>query len=432
MDSGSTLIIIFAGISLLGFLGLYTAEAILPLLRGSQIRDILPERGLREAAVRRLRSERSAYHELVRLLSLISIAIGSSLSLLTFSRVFNFSPGEITFALVVELLTLFALMPVLRALADRMSPSQLIFGAAFIQLLLWPLVPLQRVARSIFVMSINSAETNNGIAVPTGTATPTNEPSVEEQIAQDPLDPRERSMIRAILLLEETIVREVMVPRVDVDAVEIGTNVQIVAQQMLEHAHSRLPVYQDTLDNIVGMVYSRDLLTVLSKKSKSIPKLNDLMRQPFFVPESKRADETLSELQEKRVQIAIVVDEYGGTAGVVTIEDLLEEIVGEIEDEFDVNELKIEHLADGSAQVDARMHVEDFNEAFNADINPEGFDTLGGFLFSKLGRIPSIGNIVTVSGLEIEVTSTTGRRIKSVRVLQSTEEPEEQDSLGKN
>jgi len=432
LDSGSTLIIIFAGISLLGFLGLYTAEAILPLLRGSQIRDILPERGLREAAVRRLRSERSAYHELVRLLSLISIAIGSSLSLLTFSRVFNFSPGEITFALVIELLALFALMPVLRALADRMSPSQLLFGAAFIQLLLWPLVPLQRIARSIFAMSINSAETNNGIAVPTGTATPTNEPSVEEQIAQDPLDPRERSMIRAILLLEETIVREVMVPRVDVDAVEISTNVQTVAQQMLEHAHSRLPVYQDTLDNIVGMVYSRDLLTVLSKKSKSVPKLNDLMRQPFFVPESKRADETLSELQEKRVQIAVVVDEYGGTAGVVTIEDLLEEIVGEIEDEFDVNELEIEHLADGSAQVDARMHVEDFNEAFNADINPEGFDTLGGFLFSKLGRIPSVGNIVTVSGLEIEVTSTTGRRIKSVRVLQSTEEPEEQDSLGKN
>ena len=99
-------------------------------------------------------------------------------------------------------------------------------------------------------MSINSAETYNGISVPTGTATPTNEPTVEEQIAQDPLDPRERSMIRAILLLEETIVREVMVPRVDVDAVEISTNVQTVAQQMLEHAHSRLPVYQDTLDNI--------------------------------------------------------------------------------------------------------------------------------------------------------------------------------------
>ena len=146
------------------------------------------------------------------------------------------------------------------------------------------------------------------------------------------------------------------------------------------------------------------------------------MRQPFFVPESKRADETLSELQEKRVQIAIVVDEYGGTAGVVTIEDLLEEIVGEIEDEFDENELEIEHLPDGSALVDARMHVEDFNESFNADINPEGFDTLGGFLFSKLGKIPNIGNIVTVSGLEIEVTSTTGRRIKRVRVLQSDPE----------
>lgn len=422
MDSGSTVIVVFAGISILGFLGLYTAEAILPLLRGSQIRDILPERGLREAAVRRLRNERSAYHELVRLLSLISIAIATSLSLLAFSRVFSFSVSEASLGLVLELLALFALMPVLRALAAHLSPSQLIFSAAFIQLLLWPLVPLQRIARSIFAMSTSHAEVNNGLVIPTGTAEPLDEPSVEEQIAQDPLDPRERSMIRAILLLEETIVREVMVPRVDVDAVEIETNVQTVAQQMLEHAHSRLPVFEDTLDNIVGMVYSRDLLNLLSKKSKPEPKLKDLMRQPFFVPESKRADETLSELQEKRVQIAIVVDEYGGTAGVVTIEDLLEEIVGEIEDEFDKNELEIEHLSDGSALVDARMHVEDFNESFNADINPEGFDTLGGFLFSKLGKIPNIGNIVTVSGLEIEVTSTTGRRIKRVRVLQSDPE----------
>ncbi|MEX2376201.1 MAG: transporter associated domain-containing protein, partial [Dehalococcoidia bacterium] len=136
----------------------------------------------------------------------------------------------------------------------------------------------------------------------------------------------------------------------------------------------------------------------------------------FFVPESKRVDEMLTEFQERRVHLAVVVDEYGGIAGIVTIEDLLEEIVGEIQDEFDVDEPSIERWENGEAIVDARMPVDKFNEEFVTSISAEGFDTLGGFLFSKLGRLPTAGDVVSEHGLRMQVVSTAGRRIRKVSV----------------
>ena len=422
MDSGSTVMLVLLAVAAVAFLGLYAAEAALPLIRRSQVRDALPERGLREAAVRKLRADRSAYHELVRLLSLAAVAIIASLSLALFVRAADLAWPAMALALGGLWVLLLVLMPAVRAVVNGLSVPRLMTAAVVIQFTLWPLVPLRRIARPLFRAPPPAVEPNAGPAIPTGTAELDTEPTVEEQIADEPLEPRERSMILAILSLEETTVREVMVPRVDVDAVEVGASLEAVAQHMLEHAHSRLPVYEEALDNIVGIVYSRDLLALVARNTEGAPTLRELMRPVFFVPESKRADETLTELQERRVQIAVVVDEYGGIAGIVTIEDLLEEIVGEIEDEFDVAEPTIEQLAAGEAVVDARIQIDAFNEAFNTGINPEGFDTLGGFLYSRLGKIPSPGDVVTVSGLSVEVLTTMGRRIKQVRVLQSEHE----------
>ena len=236
--------------------------------------------------------------------------------------------------------------------------------------------------------------------------------SEEEQAS---LDPRERLMIRSILRLDETTAREVMIPRVDFVAVEKETTVKEVAQRMLETGHSRLPVYSESPDHIIGVVHSRDLLPFLSKRGK-MPVAEDLIHPAFFTPESKHLDELLKELQEKRTQMAIVVDEYGGVEGLITIEDLMEEIVGEIEDEFsEGQEPSMMPMENGDILLDGRVSLDDLPELLSAK-EEESIDTVGGLVSSKLGRMPQVGDLVTLDGVNIEVVSVLGRRIRTLRL----------------
>ncbi len=407
------------------FLGLYAAEAALPRIRRSQVRDALPERGIREAAVRKLRSDRSAYQEVARLLSLFFVVAATALALGLMVRAFDWPWPAMGAGLVALCAAVFLPMIVIRALVARASTSALMYMAVVILLTLWPLLPLRQLAGA--VRTSLPQEQPPAPSLPTGAAERQEEEPVEEQIAEEQLDPRERSMISAILRLEETAVREIMVPRVDVYALEVSTPLEEASRKLLDSGHSRLPVFEETLDNVVGVLYIRDLLAAFRDNGEASPVvLRDLVRPAFFVPESKRADEMLTEFQERRVQTAVVVDEYGGVAGLVTTEDLLEEIVGEIEDEFDVSEPTIEQAEDGlSAVVDARMPIDVFNDAFQADLYAEGFDTLGGFLYSRLGKIPTAGDTVEASGLEIGVVTTLGRRIKKVRVHRASRPPAE-------
>jgi len=184
---------------------------------------------------------------------------------------------------------------------------------------------------------------------------------------------------------------------------------------MLDSGHSRLPVYEDVPDNIIGILYSRDLLAAALAGVQD-QQLRDLMRPAFFVPESKRVDEMLTEFQARRIHMAIVVDEYGSTVGIVTVEDLIEEIVGEIEDEFDKGQPDIQWLSDDAALVEAKMPVDDFSETFGVEVEADGFDTVGGLLFSRLGKVPTVGDLVVESGLELRVMTTIGRRVKRVQV----------------
>ena len=220
----------------------------------------------------------------------------------------------------------------------RLRTDRLIVCATGFQLILWPLMPLRALTGW---RKPGPAQTDaNGLGNGTD-AEPEGEVQLEE-ISDEPLERHEREMIHAILHLDETPVRELMVPRVDVVSLDLSTPLDQAVPLALESGHSRMPVYEGNPDNIVGILYSRDLLAASLRSSGDEPLLlQDLVRQPFFVPESKRVDEMLTEFQERRVHLAVVVDEYGGVAGIVTIEDLLEEIVGEIEDEFDVDEPEI-------------------------------------------------------------------------------------------
>lgn len=250
----------------------------------------------------------------------------------------------------------------------------------------------------------------------TGRLTADDMRTVVERTGRDlELETDERDMVQSIFSFGETTVREVMVPRPDMVTVEEGISFAELIEIAREAEHSRLPVYRETLDNVIGVVYVKDLLARRYGLDGGVG-LEGLVREAFYVPESKKIDELLREFQTQGRHMAIVVDEYGGTAGLVTIEDILEEIVGEIQDEHDLEEPLYVQEPDGSFVVDARMDVDDFGEVVGADLQGEGFETVGGLVYSALGHVPEVGEEVTSGGLALHVVEVAGRRIRKIRV----------------
>jgi CBS domain containing-hemolysin-like protein len=222
-------------------------------------------------------------------------------------------------------------------------------------------------------------------------------------------------MIQAVMELRDTTVWDVMVPRVDIVAVEADASFDEVARTIVEKGYSRLPVYEETIDNVIGIVHAREVLRHLVNGSRPAS-LREIIRPAYFVPDTKRVSDLLAEMRRARVSMAIVVDEYGGTAGLVTIEDLVEEVVGEIVDEFDTEEERVQRLSDDEAVLDARVSTEVLNELFGVRIESDEFETVGGFIYHHLGKVPNVGDEVRVDGLLLRVLSVLGRRIKKVYV----------------
>ena len=248
---------------------------------------------------------------------------------------------------------------------------------------------------------------------------------VEREEAQGGVEEEERRMIRGIIGLEDRTAREIMVPRIDIAAAAIEDGVDDVAEIIIERGFSRVPIYRESIDDIVGIVYAKDLLRIVANGDGRERRLGDLLRDPVFIPESKRLDQLLTEMRASRTHMAIVVDEYGGTAGLVTIEDLLEEIVGEIEDEYDTARAPVEVLSDTEVVIDAGAPLETLDELFDVEIESEDFETIGGLVIHELGRLPSVGDEVDVDGLRLRVLSMSGRRIRRLRIEREAPEPVE-------
>jgi len=236
----------------------------------------------------------------------------------------------------------------------------------------------------------------------------------------------EREMIRAIFELDSTVVREIMVPRIDMANISVDASIRETLDAIIACGHSRLPVYEDTLDNIIGLLYAKDLLKCWGMEPDQIS-IRDLMREPFFTPETKNLEELLQEFKKKRVHLAIVIDEYGGTSGLVTIEDLLEQIVGDIQDEYDMEQELFSVLPDGSLVADARLPVEDLEERFDMEIERDQFDTVGGLAIHLFGGIPATGSVISGAGLVIEVLDADPRRVKQVRICCAPDATEKQE-----
>ncbi|MGH2499271.1 MAG: hemolysin family protein [Candidatus Limnocylindria bacterium] len=247
---------------------------------------------------------------------------------------------------------------------------------------------------------------------------------VETGEAQGVLEEAERDMIQSIFDLGDKQVHEVMVPRTDIVAIDVATPPEEVLDKVVATGHSRIPVYEGSSDQIVGVLYVKDLFRRLARGERDVA-LRPYLRPAQFVPETKKVDELLREMQRDKVHIAIVIDEYGGTAGLVTIEDLVEEIVGEIRDEYDVEQELVLAVSDREALMDGRVPFEDVRETFGLDVEQsEDYDTLGGFIVHRLGRLPKVGEAVEAAHVRFVVESVEGRRIRRVRAIAATPSPE--------
>lgn len=233
----------------------------------------------------------------------------------------------------------------------------------------------------------------------------------------------ESGMIRAIFALDSTVVREIMIPRTEMACISVEASVRETLDAIIACGHSRLPVYEDTVDNIIGLLYAKDLLKCWGQAEDEIS-IRDLLRPPYFIPETKNLEELLQEIKKKRVHLAIVIDEYGGTSGLVTIEDLLEQIVGDIQDEYDMEEELFVRNPDGTFTADGRLPIEELEELFSLTVERDKFDTVGGLVFHLAGTIPAVGDVIVGDGLRITILEADQRRLKRVLIARN-DEPQE-------
>jgi putative hemolysin len=407
------------------------AEIALVSLRPSRVEQMLDEGRRGAQRVRRLTSDPGRFLAVVQLAvtfigflasAFAGVSLASSLTdLLIDLGVSTSYAGAVGLLVVTILLSLFTivfgeLVPKTLALAH---PEAFALGLAR------PVDIIGRIFRPIVALLTATTRTISrafGADVTTEAQITAEELRliVERGGEQGILEAEEEQMINAVIELGDRRLHEVMVPRIAIVALPASSSFDEVVDLIIEEGHSRLPVYETSVDEVVGILYAKDLLPFLKSNADSRPNLRSLLRTPVFVPESMTIDDLLHEFQRRKVHIAIVLDEYGGTAGLVTIEDLLEEIVGEIQDEYDVEEPLVEKLDDHSARVDGRSSVDDLLDLWDLKLQLEDedeYDTVGGLVYHRIGGIPQPGDEVHLDGLRLTVETTDGRRVGKVLVV---------------
>ena len=344
----------------------------------------------------------------------IAPRLSAYLLFLGISAVFSDVSAVVVTVAVLSLVAILFGLFVPRAVAARHAQGLLL-------VLVWPLELVTWITRPLVALLFYLTQL---ITKPFGAGPQARAQVTEEEIralvetgqAQGVLEPKEREMISSIFELGEKEVREVMIPRTDIVALDVTTPTGEVLEQITRVGHSRIPVYEGSADEIVGILYVKDVFRRLARGERDLD-LRRFLRSAHFVPETKKIDDLLREMQKDKLHLAIVVDEYGGTAGLVTIEDLVEEIVGEIRDEYEVEQEMVLPVSENEAVMDARVPFEDVRETFDLDLEPSAdYDTLGGFITNQLGRFPRSGESVEVAGTRFTVESVEARRIRRVRV----------------
>jgi CBS domain containing-hemolysin-like protein len=246
---------------------------------------------------------------------------------------------------------------------------------------------------------------------------------IDESEERGLIDQEEGDMIEGIFDLKQTVAREIMIPRTHIVSVSKDSTLEQVLETVIQSGYSRIPVYNDNVDHVMGILNGKDLLPLWLHGEKELH-IEDLIREPFFVPETKRIKDLLNELRNKKSHLAIIVDEYGGTSGIVTIEDIIEEIIGEIRDEHDTEEELFIPQEDGSVLVKALANLDDFEEYFNVQLPRGGYDTLGGFIIQLEGKVPKKGEEILFEGLRMKIQGGDQKRITRVMVYPQSDSGE--------
>lgn len=404
-------------------------EAALSGMRANRVREIIELKDKRSARISRLSANHAAYYATCRVGEhLCRVGIFTVTALASPSVAAKFAPEGYGYGLLVlvAFLCVFAVAVINLAFVEapfsgiaRKAPEAWAVRLA-------PLLACLRflLAPAVWMISAMAGLLTRKLAVGSLFSTPiVTEEDLREMVeasgASGELIEDEREMIHSIIEFTDTVAREVMTPRTDIDACDISSSAQDVAKLIDETGHTRIPIYQGSIDRIVGVIHAKDLLkTLMSGNGGDI---RQLMRLPLFIPESKDLHGVLQKFRRERSLLAIVQDEFGGTAGLVTMEDLVEEIVGQIVDEYDTDEPEVQHVDDSRWLIDGRMHLDDVNDEIGADFESEEFDTLGGYVFGLFGRQPAEGDEIEDDDWRLKVAATDGRRV--LRVMASRREP---------
>ena len=419
------------------FLGLLSAsETAIHAVRRPHLLDELGERGRRGRIARTIGERSIRYLSALQVMEFLVVfaysAIAAAYVAPRLSEILSFVGVRTTIsdvtAVIVTVVSLSAVALLLglfvpRAIGARYCTGVLLAFATPIEVVSWVTSPIVSV-----LWRLTSLITRPFGAAPEVGAVSESEirALVETGEEQGVLHEQERDMIQGIFELGNKQVHDVMVPRTDIRAVDAETPGERVLEEVSAAGHSRLPVYEGTPDQVIGILYAKDLFRRLARGEKDVS-LRQYLRPAHFVPETKRIDELLREMQRNKLHMAIVVDEYGGTAGLVTIEDLIEEIVGEIRDEYEVEQELVIPISENEALMDGRVPFDDVRESFSLDLpGSQDYDTLGGYIVHELGRLPKPGEEVRSDGVRFTVETVEGRRIRRVRIKREVLERDEE------
>ena len=392
------------------------AETALTSVSRIKLKNMAEEGDKRAIEIERLLAQPNTFLSTILVVNSVAVIVASSMATVLALR-FSQSLGELISTVLISLVVLIfcEITPKTAAVQNPLRVARAVVG--LVKGTAWVLRP---------VVWLLSAITNSLVRMLGGQMKHRGPFVTEEELRllvtvgekEGVLEEEETEMIRSVFEFADTTVREVMIPRIDMVTLEGNATVDEAVDLALEGGFSRIPVYEENLDNIIGVLYTKDMLRQLRQGHNTLP-VRNFVRAAYFVPETKKLDDLLREIRQKRVHMVIVVDEYGSVAGLVTIEDLVEEIVGDIQDEYDHEEKLYEPTGKDVYVFDAKISIDEFNDLMNMHLESEDYETLGGFLYAQLDKIPNVGDTITFEGWKFSVLGTRGRRITKVQVERS-------------
>ena len=395
-----------------------SAETSLTSISRVRLRTLVEQKVPQAILIDRMHRDPNAYLSTILIFNTVAIIVASSAATLLALRLYRERVAEWLVSLLLSLIVLVLCEITPKTLALQRAERVALRLARLVAAATWVMRPVVFVLTAVTRLILRIL---GGRAQVRGPFVTEEELKMLVSVGEEEgvLEEEEREMIHGIFEMGDMRVREVMVPRTDLVAIEVNEPVEKAVELVTKHGHTRIPVYEGGLDHIIGVLYAKDLLRAVVRGEQKT--LRDIARKPYFTPESNKVQDVLRDLRKNRVHMAIVVDEYGGTAGAVTIEDIIEEIVGPIQDEYDVGEEdEIQFVSPNEVVLDGRVSVDDVNELLKLNIAADDYDTIGGYVLNQLGAAPKVGATLKLGNAELRVEAVQGTRIKKVRIKSQT------------